>query len=83
MELNLENINLYKSIMCAIIGAKKSQIIEFIISNLDNDKRFKYTIKELCDELNISKPTAIETINLLLEKRVLKKIKNGLYQLNI
>mgnify|MGYP003288879996 CR=1 FL=1 len=83
MELNLENINLYKSIMCAIIGAKKSQIIEFIISNLDDDKRFKYTIKELCDELNISKPTAIETINLLLEKRVLKKIKNGLYQLNI
>ncbi|ARR02987.1 hypothetical protein CVIC8964_1610 [Campylobacter vicugnae] len=79
----MENINLYKSIMCAIIGAKKSQIIEFIISNLDNDKRFKYTIKELCDELNISKPTAIETINLLLEKRVLKKIKNGLYQLNI
>lgn len=83
MELNLENINLYKSIMCAIIGAKKSQIIEFIISNLDDDKRFKYAIKELCDELNISKPTAIETINLLLEKRVLKKIKNGLYQLNI
>lgn len=83
MELNLENINLYKSIMCTIIGAKKSQIIEFIISNLDDDKRFKYTIKELCDELNISKPTAIETINLLLEKRVLKKIKNGLYQLNI
>lgn len=83
MELNLENINLYKSIMCAIIGAKKSQIIEFIISNLDDDKRFKYMIKELCDELNISKPTAIETINLLLEKRVLKKIKNGLYQLNI
>lgn len=83
MELNLENINLYKSIMCAIIGAKKSQIIEFIISNLDDDKKFKYTIKELCDELNISKPTAIETINLLLEKRVLKKIKNGLYQLNI
>ncbi|MBQ3167362.1 MULTISPECIES: replication/maintenance protein RepL [Campylobacter] len=79
----MENINLYKSIMCAIIGAKKSQIIEFIISNLDDDKRFKYTIKELCDELNISKPTAIETINLLLEKRVLKKIKNGLYQLNI
>lgn len=83
MELNLENINLYKSIMRAIIGAKKSQIIEFIINNLDDDKRFKYTIKELCDELNISKPTAIETINLLLEKRVLKKIKNGLYQLNI
>ncbi|WP_180383840.1 replication/maintenance protein RepL [Campylobacter vicugnae] len=79
----MENINLYKSIMCTIIGAKKSQIIEFIISNLDDDKRFKYTIKELCDELNISKPTAIETINLLLEKRVLKKIKNGLYQLNI
>ena len=49
MELNLENINLYKSIMCAIIGAKKSQIIEFIISNLDDNKRFKYTIKELCD----------------------------------
>ncbi|ARR04530.1 hypothetical protein CVIC12175_1428 [Campylobacter vicugnae] len=79
----MENINLYKSIMCTIIGAKKSQIIEFIISNLDDNKRFKYTIKELCDELNISKPTAIETINLLLEKRVLKKIKNGLYQLNI
>ncbi|WP_180381658.1 replication/maintenance protein RepL [Campylobacter devanensis] len=54
-------------------------MIEFIIDNLDDDKRFKYTIKELCATLNISKPTAIDTINLLTQKRVIKKIKNGLY----
>ena len=74
---------MYKSIISMILGEKKSEIIEFIANNLDDDKRFKYTIKELCDELNISKPTAIETINLLTQKRVIKKIKNGVYQLNI
>ena len=66
-----------------ILGDKKSEIIEFIIDNLDDNKRFKYTIKELCATLNISKPTAIDTINLLTQKRVIKKIKNGLYQLSI
>ncbi|MCR8679102.1 MULTISPECIES: replication/maintenance protein RepL [Campylobacter] len=76
-------MELYKSIVSIILGEKKSEIIEFIANNLDDDKRFKYTIKELCDELNISKPTAIETINLLTQKRVIKKIKNGVYQLNI
>ncbi|ARR01250.1 MULTISPECIES: replication/maintenance protein RepL [Campylobacter] len=76
-------MELYKSIVSMILGEKKSEIIEFIANNLDDDKRFKYTIKELCDELNISKPTAIETINLLTQKRVIKKIKNGVYQLNI
>ncbi|WP_179187622.1 replication/maintenance protein RepL [Campylobacter lanienae] len=83
MEINLDNIALYKSVISMILGDKKSEIIEFIIDNLDDDKRFKYTIKELCATLNISKPTAIDTINLLTQKRVIKKIKNGLYQLNI
>ncbi|WP_279061631.1 replication/maintenance protein RepL [Campylobacter lanienae] len=79
----MDSIALYKSVISMILGDKKSAIIEFIIDNLDDDKRFKYTIKELCATLNISKPTAIDTINLLTQKRVIKKIKNGLYQLNI
>ena len=83
MEINLDNIALYKSVICMILGDKKSEIIEFIIDNLDDNKRFKYTIKELCATLNISKPTAIDTTNLLTQKRVIKKIKNGLYQLSI
>ncbi|WP_179187676.1 replication/maintenance protein RepL [Campylobacter lanienae] len=79
----MDSVALYKSVISMILGDKKSEIIEFIIDNLDDDKRFKYTIKELCATLNISKPTAIDTINLLTQKRVIKKIKNGLYQLNI
>lgn len=47
MEINLDNIALYKSVICMILGDKKSEIIEFIIDNLDDDKRFKYTIKAM------------------------------------
>ena len=83
MEINLDNIALYKSVICMILGDKKSEIIEFIIDHLDDNKRFKYTIKELCATLNSTKPTAIDTISLRTQKGVIKKIKNGLYQLSI
>ncbi|WP_236846967.1 hypothetical protein [Campylobacter devanensis] len=41
----MDNIALYKSVICMILGDKKSEIIEFIIDNLDDNKRFKYTKK--------------------------------------
>lgn len=50
---------------------------------MDEKYLVKYTIKEICDELEVSKPTVIQTFKLLEEKGVLTKIKNGLYRLNL
>lgn len=65
----------------AILGEKKCEIIEFIAKNTDEFGFFNQTIKEICKNLRISKPTAIATISLLEQKNVLKKIKNGVYKM--
>ncbi|PHJ03730.1 ArsR family transcriptional regulator [Campylobacter fetus subsp. venerealis] len=66
-----------------ILGEKKTLIMELLVENMDEKYLVKYTIKEICDELEVSKPTVIQTFKLLEEKGVLTKIKNGLYRLNL
>lgn len=67
----------------AILGEKKYEIIEFIAKNTDEFGLFMKTITNVCLELDISKPTVLETFKLLESKNVLRKIKNGVYKLNI
>lgn len=67
----------------AILGEKKCEIIEFIAQNCNEFGFFNYTIKDVCENLRISKPTAIATFSLLEEKNVLRKIKNGVYKMMI
>ncbi|EAI3912451.1 DeoR family transcriptional regulator [Campylobacter lari] len=73
----------FKKILEKIHGKKRLEIIEFLALNSDDDNFVFISIEELCKRLNISKPTIINTFKFLEEKKVLEKLKNGLYKLKI
>lgn len=66
-----------------LIGDKKVQILEFLADNCDEEGFLKFNINEICELLNTSKPTVIATFKILEDKKILYKIKNGLYKLNL
>ena len=68
---------IYKS----IIGDKKVEIIEFLASNSDEEGFIEIKISEICQMLNVSKPTVIDTFKLLESKKIFERIKNGVYRL--
>lgn len=64
------------------IGGKRVQIIEHIITNLDENFVFNGTYDEVAAALNASKPTVVGAFQSLIENEVLVRIKNGAYKLN-
>lgn len=79
-ELDYKNflLNLLNS-----IGGKRVQIIEYIISHLDDSNIFYGTYDEIAQALSASKPTVVNAFQLLLENRILTRIKNGAYKMNM
>lgn len=73
----------FNQIFSLIVGEKKFQIIKFLCENADEDGFISLTILQICDQTNSSKPTVINTIKLLEQKSILKRIKNGFYKLLI
>lgn len=71
---------LEREILSALIGEKKFEIIEFFIRNLDENGLINFTISEICKETNSSKPTVIETIKLLENRKIFERVKNGVYK---
>ena len=76
---NINSLEIYKK----ILGDKKVSVIEFLAKNHDKNGFITLNINEICTLTNTSKPTVIQTLKLLDEKFVLKKIKNGVYKLNL
>ena len=37
-------------------------------------------ISDICEKLNVSKPTVISTFKLLEEKKIFERVKNGVYR---
>lgn len=72
-----------KDIYKQILGEKKVEIIEFLCKNADKNSLVITTIDEICTALDVSKPTVIDTFNILKDKNILKRIKNGVYRLEI
>lgn len=72
-----------KGIYSAILGEKKVEIINLLLLNCDEDGFVFCKISEICENLNVSKPTVIETFKLLQKAKIFSKIKNGLYKLNL
>lgn len=70
-------------IISNIIGEKKFQVIEFFVENADENGFIFATILDICEKLDVSKPTVINTIKFLEEKHLLERIKNGLYKINL
>jgi YesN/AraC family two-component response regulator len=78
-ELDLKNFLLK---MLNSIGGKRVQIIEYIISHLDDESMFYGTYDEIADALSASKPTVVNAYQVLIENNVLTRVKNGAYRMN-
>jgi predicted transcriptional regulator len=65
------------------IGGKRVQIIEYIISHLDDDLMFHGTYDEVAEALSASKPTVVNAFQILLENNILVRVKNGLYRMTM
>ncbi|MDD2501332.1 MAG: replication/maintenance protein RepL, partial [Geobacter sp.] len=64
------------------IGGKRVQIIEYIISHLDDELIFYGTYDEVAEALSASKPTVVNAFQILMENNVLTRVKNGAYRMN-
>lgn len=66
-----------------IFGAKRFEVFEFLCKNADENGFVSAKIEDLMRNLGISKPTAINALKFLQNKKLLKKLKNGFYELKI
>jgi conserved domain protein len=69
-----------KEIFGIILGEKKLEVILFLLNNSDENGFINTKISSVCNELNISKPTVIDTFSLLENKKIFVRVKNGLYK---
>jgi conserved domain protein len=69
-----------KEIFGIILGEKKLEVILFLLNNSDENGFINTKISSVCNELNISKPTVIDTFSLLENKKIFGRVKNGLYK---
>lgn len=75
-----------KNILLAIlstISGKRVKIIEYILNNVDDDMVFHGTYDKIVDDLQASKPTVVNAFKTMLDKGIIKRLKNGVYQVCI
>ncbi|MFQ6342835.1 ArsR family transcriptional regulator [Campylobacter sp. VTCC 70190] len=73
----------WEKILPKLLGVKRFELIKYFCENADEYGFVSVKIKELEGLLNQSKPTIIATLNFLEQKKLLKKLKNGFYQLQL
>ena len=66
-----------------IFGAKRLEIWQLLCDRADENGFVLIKIEELMQECSVSKPTAINALKFLQEKKILKKLKNGFYELKL
>ena len=64
------NEEIYK----AIIGEKKVEIINLLVKSCDENGFIVVKISEICEKLDVSKPTVISTF------KFFERVKNGVYR---
>ena len=73
-------MELEKEIYKALLGEKKAEIINLLCELSDENGFVMLKISEVCERLNVSKPTVISTFKLLEEKKIFERVKNGVYR---
>ena len=73
-------MELKKEIYKALLGEKKVEIINLLCELSDENGFIMLKISEICEKLNVSKPTVISTFKLLEEKKIFERVKNGVYR---
>lgn len=66
-----------------IFGARRFEVFEFLCKNADENGFVFAKIEDIMQKMGISKPTAINALKFLQRKKLLKKLKNGFYELKI
>lgn len=64
-----------------IFGKKRFEIFLFLCERADENNFILVKIEDIMKELNFSKPTIINAFKFLEENNILKKHKNGFYEL--
>ena len=77
--INFE-ISVKEQIYKALLGEKKVEIINLLYELSDENGFIVLKISEICEKLNVSKPTVISTFKLLEEKKIFERVKNGVYR---
>ena len=73
-------MELDKEIYKALIGEKKVEIINLLCELSDENGFVMLKISDICEKLNVSKPTVISTFKLLEERKIFERVKNGVYR---
>lgn len=73
---------MFERVLNAILG-KKFEIIAILCKYADENGIIKLSIAQICALSNASKPTVINALHFLEQKKVLKKLANKCYQLII
>lgn len=73
----------FENLIKEILGKKRFELLQFLCENADENGFIFIKISELEEKLNQSKPTIIATFKFLEEKKLFKKLKNGLYKLDV
>lgn len=66
-----------------VLGEKFVSVVEFLVQNSDKRGFITLTQDEICELADISKPTLSKIFKTLQSKKILKRIKNGVYKLQI
>ncbi len=66
-----------------IFGAKRFEIFQLLCQRADENGFLLISIENIMQECGVSKPTAINALKFLQEKKLLKKLKNGFYELKL
>ena len=77
--INFE-ISVKEQIYKALLGEKKAEIINLLCELSDENGFIVLKISEICEKLNVSKPTVISTFKLLEERKIFERVKNGVYR---
>jgi len=64
----------------ALLGGKKAEIINLLCELSDENGFIMLKISDICEKLNVSKPTVMSTFKLLEEKKIFERVKNGVYR---
>lgn len=73
----------FENLIKEILGKRRFELLQFLCKNADENGFVMIKISELEEKLNQSKPTIIATFKFLEEKKLFKKLKNGLYKLDV
>jgi len=66
-----------------IIGGKKLEVFKYLMNKMrDTDNIIICRYKDIEEDLKVSKQTIRDTIKLLLETDFMRRIQNGVYQIN-